>query len=95
MAAALYAAYFGEDRDIGRIDVLVAIGRGLGLDRSALKVALDIDQYTDAVAAEQREALRRGLRGVPAVVRADGEALVGWRPYEELRRWLRSDGEGE
>jgi predicted DsbA family dithiol-disulfide isomerase len=95
MAAALYAAYFGQDRDIGRIDVLVDIGHGVGLDRSALKVALDIDQYTDAVAADQEEARRRGLQGVPAVVRADGEALIGWRPYEEVRRWLHAEGGGE
>ena len=44
----LFRAYFTQGLDIGRIDVLVALGEALGLERSSVKVELDLDQYTDA-----------------------------------------------
>jgi predicted DsbA family dithiol-disulfide isomerase len=87
---AVYQAYFLEGRDIGRIDVLVEIGAKIGLDRTALKVALDIDQHTEAVAASRAEALARGITGAPAFLREDAEPrlLVGLPAPDELRDWL-------
>ncbi len=92
MHRALYDAYFLEERDIGRVDVLVEIGVGVGLDRSGLKVALDIDQYADQVAALEVEAHRFGITGVPAHL-APGEdrryrLMTGVRATEELRALL-------
>ena len=87
----LFRAYFAEGRDIGRIDVLVALGEEVGLERSALKVELDIDQYTDAVAAEATSAARSGIRAVPAYVMEQGEPRthVGLLDPQELAEWVR------
>lgn len=87
---ALFRAYFEEGRDIGRIDVLVEIGAGLGLDATGLKVELDIDQYTDAVRAEELDAARLGVTAVPAYVAAGEPARVhmGLLSAAELRDWL-------
>lgn len=88
MRAAVYAAYFAEGRDVGRIDVLVEIGTALGLDRTELKVVLDIDQYTGAVLADEALAERSGIRSVPVVVAGTGpeaRALVGAQSYAALR----------
>ena len=49
MRDALYAAHFAEGRDIGRIDVLVDIGEVVGVDRSELKVVLDVDALAPRV----------------------------------------------
>lgn len=92
MREALFAAHFADGRDIGRIDVLVEIGAGVGLDPSELKVVLDVDAFAARVAAEQEAGLRAGVEGVPTIVAGTGEEarwLVGARPYAELRAAVR------
>lgn len=95
MHAAIHRAYFVEGRDIGRIDVLVAIGGAVGLDPGELKVELDVDRWTERVEADEAAAARLGVRAVPAYVRAghdgaDERALVvtGVRDHDWLRGWL-------
>lgn len=99
MHAAIYAAYWQQGRDIGRIDVLVEVGRAVGLDPSGLRVALDIDQCTARVEEDERRAERLGLSAVPAWVLTEGRAgtgvaadiRVGLQGYEELRAWVERD----
>lgn len=83
---AMFRAYFVDGRDIGRIDVLVELGVELGLDRTEVKVTLDIDQWTERVVGEEREGLERGVGGVPTFA-AGEETLVGLQPYTVLRAW--------
>ncbi|MGH7444670.1 MAG: DsbA family oxidoreductase, partial [Longimicrobiales bacterium] len=89
---ALYEAYFVEQRDIGRIDVLVGIGAAVALEPLALKVALDVDKYTGQVVAQEAEAQRLGVTVVPAqlVPGADGvgRIMMGVRTTDELRALL-------
>lgn len=88
MRAALFAAYFAEGRDVGRIDVLVEVGEGIGLDRTELKVVLDIDRYTGEVLADEALAERSGIRSVPTLVIGSGPDArleTGARSYAELR----------
>jgi predicted DsbA family dithiol-disulfide isomerase len=68
LVAALYAAYWEEGMDLGRIDVLVAIGERVGLDPFALKVALDIDLHTGAVEEDRRVATAAGVARIPTLV---------------------------
>lgn len=97
MRIAIHDAYWRDGRDIGRIDVLTEIGREAGLDASALRVALDIDSWTEAVQQDERRATRMGLTGVPAYVLMSGEDAepagirVGVREYDELRAWVERD----
>ncbi|HSK19430.1 MAG TPA: DsbA family protein [Longimicrobiales bacterium] len=102
MHAALYAAYWQEGRDIGRIDVLSEIGSEVGLDASGLRVALDIDQQTARVEQDEAWAARLGLDAVPAWIMmhdgADGTGvaagiLVGLQRYEELKAWVERDND--
>ncbi|HEX5724727.1 MAG TPA: DsbA family protein [Longimicrobiaceae bacterium] len=86
---AVFAAYFARRLDVGRIDVLVALGAAVGLDPSEVKVVLDVDAHAAAVAADREVALRAGFEGVPVMVVGRGEAarvLVGAHPYAVLRR---------
>lgn len=88
MRDAIFAAYFGEGRDIARIDVLVELGAGLGLDRGELKVVLDVDSLSPRIQAEQDAARGAGVTGTPTVVAGTGDAarwMVGAWPYAELR----------
>lgn len=95
MHAAIYHAYFLEGRDIGRIDVLVAIGTSVGLDATDLRVELDVDRWTERVEADEAEAAALGITGVPAFAREaerDGEqrleVVLGVRDHAWLLRWV-------
>src|SRR5690606_6364602 len=69
MHEAIYDAWWRQGRDIGRIDVLVEIGTEAGLDPGALRVALDIDQWTARVEHDETLAKALGVQVVPAYVR--------------------------
>jgi len=93
MREALFAAYFGQGRDIGRVDVLVELAAGLGLDPTEAHVVLDVDTFADAVAADAALARRLGIAAVPALVvggGADAELLVGAQPVADLREVLKA-----
>jgi len=87
MRDAVFNAYFAAGRDIGRVDLLVELAVGVGLDATEAKVVVDIDRYTDAIAADRAEAARLGIEGTPALLVIAGERaqlVPGAYPYEEL-----------
>ena len=80
MRQAIYEAYWRDSRDIGRIDVLLELGEGVGIDPMDLKIALDIDREHDAVRADLELARRLRVTAVPTLfigVGADATILVG------------------
>jgi predicted DsbA family dithiol-disulfide isomerase len=84
----LLAAYFAENRDISRRDVLRALWREVGLPDAAFE-RVDDPGLERAVRAEHAEALELGVTGVPAAqLEGMDAALVGALPYETYRRWL-------
>jgi predicted DsbA family dithiol-disulfide isomerase len=88
MRQALYAAWFAERRDVGRIDVLAEIAGEVGLDRSEAKVVLDVDTFAVQVRAQDAGARRSGIASLPALAIGEGaelRLLVGARPVAELR----------
>jgi predicted DsbA family dithiol-disulfide isomerase len=99
---ALFAAYFAEDRDIGRIDVLVEVARDAGLDLTEAKVVLDIDTHAAAVATESARARQAGIGVAPVLLlgngtermRVDGAfSLAEWRALiDEAERTNQSEG---
>jgi predicted DsbA family dithiol-disulfide isomerase len=95
MREAIFAAYFGGGRDVGRIDVLVELGAALGVDRTELKVVLDVDTFSGAVDADRALAARLGIAAVPALVvgsGTDAEMVSGALPYAALRELLEAKG---
>jgi predicted DsbA family dithiol-disulfide isomerase len=88
MHAAIFDAYFNGRRDIGRIDVLSEIGAGVGIDHTALKVALDVDVHTEDVLADEALAHRLEIEGTPALI-AGADVRVGYLSAEHLRDWLK------
>ena len=91
MRAAIFGAYFAEGRDIGRIDVLVEIDAGLGLDASETKVVLDVDTFAAEVMRDGAEARRLGIAGTPALLLgtgADARITAGALNEDEIRALL-------
>ena len=63
--ARVFEAYFGEDRDISRDDVLRAIVGEVGLDPAAYFAAIAAPSYKDRLRANTEECVHRGGFGSP------------------------------
>lgn len=75
---ALFRAFFRDGRDLDDTETLLEVGESAGLDREALRRALDEGRYTQKVVSDEELAKRLGVASVPTV-------LVGRtdRPLEE------------
>ena len=87
---AIFDGYFLGGLDIGRVDVLVELAADAGLDRTATRVVLDVDRFTEAVRSERASAAGTGIDGIPALVRG-GERLVGFHVRERIQAFLDGD----
>jgi predicted DsbA family dithiol-disulfide isomerase len=67
MRLAIFQAFWATAADIGRIDVLTALGAGIGLEPAELKIALDIDRFRDAIERDGVTADRLKVRDVPTI----------------------------
>jgi len=84
----LLSAYFAENRDISSFEVLRSIWDGENLPAEAFDVAY-ADDVRDQIFREFEEARQLGATGVPALRRADNEAvIVGAHPEALYRRWI-------
>jgi predicted DsbA family dithiol-disulfide isomerase len=81
----LFHAYFERGEDIGDMDVLIANAVRLNLDSQSLREALLDHQFAAGVLADEGEAARLGLSGVPAFIANRRAALTGVQPVENLR----------
>lgn len=79
---ALFRAYFSDGRDIGERSVLLDVVVGAGLERERAESTLDSDDSATAVRAEEAEARRLGVEGVPFFVLNGDLALTGAREPE-------------
>jgi predicted DsbA family dithiol-disulfide isomerase len=85
--AAIFAAYFLEGRDIGRIDVLVDIALALGFDLTESKAVLDVNRYEDDALMGAKLAVEAGVTGAPALVTSAG-ALQGFHNQAAIGTFL-------
>lgn len=85
--AAVFAAVFRDGKDVGRVDVLVALAQELGLDPTETKAVLDVDRYTHDVVTLRSDALDAGARVAPTLVSASG-ILQGFHNRDALRTFL-------
>lgn len=69
LLAAIYRAYFAEAREIFDAPVITAVAAAAGLDAEAVRKVLDNgDAYAGDVRADENEARRLGISGVPFFV---------------------------
>lgn len=84
----VFRAFFERGEDIGDVDVLIAIAQKLGFDIDSLRQALTSHEFAASVLADEREASRLGVSGVPAFVASRKAALSGVQPVENLRKLI-------
>lgn len=83
---ALFRAFFQRGEDIGNTDVLTRLASDMALDGGDLRAALDNNLYLENVLADEREAKKLGLRGVPAFVANRQIALSGVQSLQTLQK---------
>jgi len=86
---ALFRAYLIENRDIGRVDVLVEIARTAGLDPLEAKAVLDVDRYRGEVDRARAKGLSAGCTAPPALMWKD-MIFDGDPSLEALRSYFAS-----
>jgi predicted DsbA family dithiol-disulfide isomerase len=85
---ALFRALFQRGEDIGNTDVLTRIASDIGLEGDDLLEALDKDLHLENVLADEEEAKKLGLRGVPAFIANRKIALSGVQSLESLQKFV-------
>jgi len=83
----IFESYLLEGTDIGRIDVLVEIGRKAGLDATETQAVLDVDRFEDAVVLARADARAHGILDAPAIV-AGERRLEGFHNRTTLGTFL-------
>ena len=89
---ALFMTYFVNGQDIGNFDVLLKIGKNLGLDSDVLGTYLEGDTDVDMVHNENARAHRMGVNGVPSFVFEGEYAISGAQTPDILARVLDAAG---
>lgn len=64
----IFRSYFTDGKNVGDFNVLVELGKEIGLDTHALSTALENGSYEDEVLTDMYEAKQLGVRGVPFFV---------------------------
>jgi predicted DsbA family dithiol-disulfide isomerase len=80
LLTAVYAAYFGQARQVFDPAVLTEVAAGAGLDPAAIGEVLDGDDYADEVRHDEREARELGISGVPFFVLDGALGVSGAQP---------------
>jgi predicted DsbA family dithiol-disulfide isomerase len=86
----IFRALFERGEDIGDVEVLIALAHGLGLESDSLRQALTNHEFAASVLADEGEAARLGVSGVPAFVANRKAALSGVQPVENLKQLIES-----
>jgi predicted DsbA family dithiol-disulfide isomerase len=86
----IFRAFFERGEDIGDGEVLIALARVLELDSDSLRQAFTSHEFAASVQADENEAARLGVSGVPGFVASRKAALSGVQPVENLRNLIES-----
>jgi predicted DsbA family dithiol-disulfide isomerase len=88
---AAYRAYFVDARNIGDVDVLVALAESVGLDPVEARKVIEERRFKTEVDADWQKSANYGVTGVPTFVAAR-YGVVGAQPYEVLVQLVEKAG---
>jgi predicted DsbA family dithiol-disulfide isomerase len=84
----LLRAYFSEGRAIGDRETLVELASEVGLDADGVRAMLASEAHVDGVRADEHEAARFGIQGVPFFVVDRAFGVSGAQPVELFTQLL-------
>lgn len=91
LSLALYHAAYGEGRDIGKVEEVLAVCEAEGLDPQEVQQALGDPRVKDRLRDETQAAIDLKVFGSPFMI-VDGEPFWGVDRLDQLDRWLETGG---
>ncbi len=85
---ALFAAFFGERRNLNDPAVAAEVAAGAGLDRDEALAVLADGRHAEAVRRREQLWIDRGIHGVPAMIFQERYMASGAQGVENYRRIL-------
>jgi predicted DsbA family dithiol-disulfide isomerase len=73
----LFKAYFTDSKNIDDNEILIELGKEIGLDAAEIKQVLESDAYADDVKHDIDSAQQLGIQGVPFFVLNNKYAISG------------------
>ncbi len=77
----MFTAFFQEEQDLGKIEVLTQLAGELELDTNAFREALESRKYKDKHQQELRKSAQLGIHAVPTFI--IGNKMIPGLPHEE------------
>ncbi len=91
LAKGIFDAYYGEGRDMSRVEAVAEVAAGVGVDPDVLIAAAQDQAIKDKLKDETEKAIALGVFGSPFVV-VDGEQFWGADRLWQVDDWLKSGG---
>jgi len=88
---AVFRAYFVNGKNIAKKEVLLELGKKMGLPVKEAEEVLESRPFKAAVDEDWKLSIRRGVTAVPTFV-VDHQVVVGAQPYEVLEQFLKNNG---
>jgi len=88
---AVFRAYFVDGKNIGKVDVLVALAKSIGLPEEEARSVLESRTFKEAVDSDWSRSHALGITAVPTFF-IDGRVVVGFQAYEALEEFARACG---
>jgi predicted DsbA family dithiol-disulfide isomerase len=88
---AVFRAYFVDGKNIAKKEVLLELGKKMGLPAKEAEEVLESRPFKAAVDEDWKLSMRRGVTAVPTFV-IDDQVVVGAQPYEVLEQFLKNNG---
>jgi len=88
---AVFRAYFVGGKNIGKVDVLVALAESIALSEEGARSVLELRTFKEAVDSDWSRSHALGITAVPTFF-VNGRLLVGFPAYESLEEFARACG---
>ena len=88
---AFFKAYFVDNKNIARVDVLLDVAESVGLSRADAETVLTTRSHQAVVDEDWSKSRHYGVTGVPTYV-AGQNGVVGAQPYEVIEKLLQDAG---
>ena len=88
---AVFRTYFVEGKNIGKVDVLAALSKSIGLPEEEARTVLELRTFREAVDSDWSRSRALGIRGVPTFL-VNRQAVVGFQPYKVFEQLMKTCG---
>jgi predicted DsbA family dithiol-disulfide isomerase len=87
----VFRAYFVDGKNIGKVDVLVALAKSIGLPEEEARSVLELRTFKEAVDLDWSRSHSLGITAVPTFF-IDDRVVVGFPTYELLEEFVEACG---